>query len=267
MRNSRSLPLKPSAFLRATSSTPKAPRRCSMSDGPRRINQTATPEAPREGKIGGADVAFVQQLATNAAAQSIVVELDLRQFGEADLGCALRAVRANPRHGQLALDRVILAQAREVDIQVIFETTYHHREDAGEVLAFSDGVGSLLQQAQPAELVECLALGQLARGRFGAQREVASSRSVVRSRTRSSSASLTRVRTCSTRILRAVSIEPICVTVKRKKSQFANLAACASIEARSAGDSEYNMAVLLATASAASKAISGARRSVSRRCQ
>jgi hypothetical protein len=134
--------------------------------------QAATPEAPRQGKIGGGDVAFVQQLATNATAQSILVDLDLCQFGEADLGCALRAVRANPRHGQLALDLVILAQAREVDIQVIFETTHYHREDAGEVLALGDGVGSLLQQAQPAELVECFALGQLARGRFGAQRKI-----------------------------------------------------------------------------------------------
>ena len=144
-----------------------------MSSGTRdEGTQAAKPETPREGKIGGGDVAFVHQLAANATAQSIVVAFDFRLFAEADLGRALRAVRANARHGQLALDRVILAQAREVDVQVILETTYHHREDAGEVLAFGDGMGSLLQQAQPAELVERLALGQLARGRLGTQRRI-----------------------------------------------------------------------------------------------
>ena len=89
--------------------------------------QAATPETPREGKIGGGDVAFVDQLTTNTTAQSIVVDLDFRLFAEADLGRALRAVRADARHGQLALDRVILAQAREVDVQVILEITYYHQ--------------------------------------------------------------------------------------------------------------------------------------------
>ena len=89
-----------------------------------------------------------------------------------ELGRALCAVRADARHGQLALDLVILAQAGEIHVQVILETTYHHLEDAGEVLAFGDGVGSLLQEPQAAELRECLALGELARVRLGAQRGI-----------------------------------------------------------------------------------------------
>ena len=92
--------------------------------------QAAKTKTPREGKIGGGDVAFVHQLAANAPAQSIVVAFDFRLFAEADLGRSFRALRANARHGQLALDRVILAQAREVDVEVIFETTYHHLVDA-----------------------------------------------------------------------------------------------------------------------------------------
>ena len=96
----------------------------------------------------------------------------LRLFGRGRAGRARRAARADARHRQLALDLVVLAQAREVDRQVFLEAAHHHLEDAGEVLALGDGVGDLLQQAQPAELVECLALGQLARGRLGAQRRI-----------------------------------------------------------------------------------------------
>ena len=134
--------------------------------------QAGSPETLGERRIGGDDVRLVDQLAANAAAQAVVVDFDFRLFPQLELGCARCAVRADARHGQLALDLVVLTQAGEIDVQLILETTYHDIEDAGEILALRDRVGSLLQQPQPAELVECLALGELACGRLGAQRGV-----------------------------------------------------------------------------------------------
>ena len=121
------------------------------------------------GNSRGGDIGFVHRRAANAVAQAVLVDLDLRLLGKFELGSELCAVGADARHGQLALDLVVVTQAREIHVQVIFEIAYHHLENAGEVLAFGDGVGRLLQQTQAAELLECPELGKFARGRLGAQ--------------------------------------------------------------------------------------------------
>src|SRR5258708_26047505 len=114
--------------------------------------QAAAREALREREVDASDIGLVDELALHASREAILVDIDPcplwhRQFKRQ--GMTVQADRPDDQH---AVHVVVVAQAGEIDRQLIFDAADHDLEDTVEILPVADRARDLVEEAEALKL-------------------------------------------------------------------------------------------------------------------
>ena len=106
----------------------------------------------RKGKPDLARIRLVDQLARDAACQSVLIDRDPAGFGQPEAHSERRAPRIDDGNGQRCGARVINAHAGKIERQIVPEVVQHHSEHALQIVPLPGRAGDPVQQVETAQL-------------------------------------------------------------------------------------------------------------------